>query len=358
MRLFTWVLVAILAGLLGLYSYGCFWIGAPAYSGPVTENFDGARFHNVPPVERNGFAGFLKWTWTRKPGPWLEWVEAEPGPPPPERVGAGEMRATFVNHSTVLVQMDGLNILTDPVWSERIGPVSWAGPKRHRLPGIRFEDLPPIDVVLVSHSHYDHMDMPTLIRLRDEHGPRFYTGLGNRAVLAEEGIEASAEMDWWDETEIAEGVTLAFVPARHFSGRSLCDRNRTLWGGFVIKGPAGTVYFAGDTGAENDFERIRDTYGAPRLAMIPIGAFLPAWFMSPVHTSPAQAVEVHERLHAGTSIPIHYGTFRLGDDGQFEPVERLANALIERPQVIPNFWVLGFGEGGPVPSYSSAKEKE
>jgi L-ascorbate metabolism protein UlaG (beta-lactamase superfamily) len=254
-----------------------------------------------------------------------------------------------VNHATVLIQMDGLNILTDPVWSERIGPVSWAGPKRHRPPGIRFEDLPPIDVVLVSHSHYDHMDMPTLASLRDEHGPRFYTGLGNEPVLAAGGIDGAVEMDWWDEVEIADGVTLAFVPARHFSGRGLCDRNRTLWGGFAIRGPAGTVYFAGDTGAENDFERIRDTYGAPRLAMIPIGAFLPAWFMQPVHTSPEQAVEVHERLGAGVSMPIHYGTFRLGDDGQFEPVERLAKALIERPDALPDFWIMGFGEGRNVP---------
>ncbi len=344
-RAFTWVLAAILSGLLALAAIGCFWFGSPRYDGPLTGHFDGGRFHNAESVSGRHFGRFLKWIWTRKPGPWLEWVDAPYGPPPPKRVGAGELRATVVNHSTVLIQMEGLNILTDPVWSDRIGPLSWAGPKRHRPPGIRFEDLPPIDVVLISHSHYDHLDVPTLKRLVAAHDPAIYTGLGNSAVLERAGIEGSREMDWWDEDEAADGVKIAFVPARHFSGRGLCDRNRTLWGGFVIKGRAGTVYFAGDTGMWKHMDRIRDRYGPPRLAVLPIGAFLPRWFMEPVHLSPEQALEAHHRLGAGTSLPVHYGTFRLGDDGQFEPVERLMKAVFESGTPPQEFPVPPFGEG-------------
>jgi len=349
MHAIAWALAAVLATFLLLYFIGCFVVSAPPYRGPASDHFDGTEFHNVPPIEGRHFGRFLKWMWTREPGPWLEWVEAPYGKPPPERVGPGKLRATVVNHSTVLIQMDGLNILTDPVWSDRIGPVSWAGPKRHRPPGIRFEELPPIDVVLLSHNHYDHIDIPTLERLEAAHRPRIFTGLGNRALLEGKGIGESEEMDWWDEREIAAGVTLAFVPSRHFSSRGLCDRNRTLWGGFVIRGPAGTVYFASDTGMGPHLEQIREKYGPPRLALLPIGAFLPYWFMRPVHLSPEQAVEAHRLLGAGTSLPVHYGTFRLGDDGQFEGVERLAKEIERTNTPEVEFPVLEFGTGVDVP---------
>src|SRR6185369_9963185 len=146
-------------------------------------HFDGERFHNQGGVEVQGAGAFVRWVTTRAQGPWRAWTDAEPGPPPPRRVERGEMRVTFVNHATVLVQMDGVNILTDPIWSERASPVPFAGPKRVRPPGLRFEDLPPIDLVLVSHDHYDHLDQATLARLAREHRPRFVVGLGNRALL-------------------------------------------------------------------------------------------------------------------------------------------------------------------------------
>ncbi len=350
MRPFTWVLAAILAALLGLIAIGCFMIATPYYKGAPSDHFDGRHFfNNEAPIGRRGFGSFFKWMWTRKPGPWLDWIANPPAEPLPERVGPGELRVTFVGHSTVLIQMDGLNILTDPFWSERIGPVGFIGPKRHRAPGVRFEDLPPIDVVLIGHNHYDHMDMPTLERLAAVHHPLFLTGLGNAALLTARGIDRVREMDWWQNEKLAEDVTANFVPARHFSGRGLCDRNRSLWGGFVIQGPAGTVYFSGDTGMGPQFEEIRKKFGRPRLALLPIGAFRPRWFMGPVHLSPDEAVEAHQILGAGTSLAVHFGTLRLGDDGQFEPVEELFRSLGERGVSAARFWVLEPGQGRAVP---------
>lgn len=348
-RIVTKVLLGILAVFLILYAIGCLFFSAPVYEGPRSDHFDGREFHNIPPVKGRRFGAFLKWIRTREPGEWLEWVDAPYKESPPERVGRGKLRATVVNHSTVLIQMDGFNILTDPIWSERIGPVSWAGPKRHRPPGIRIEDLPPIDYVIISHNHYDHLDLPTIRRIVEEHSPVIYAGLGNKALFDSEGILDSHEMDWWEEAMLANDITLAYVPARHFSGRGLCDRNRTLWGGFVIKGPAGSVYFAGDTGKGAHLEQIRERYGSPRLALLPIGAFLPYWFMLPVHLSPEQAVEVHHLMGAGTSLPVHYGTFRLGDDGQFEPVERLSKEIERTKTPSDAFPILEFGTGIDLP---------
>ncbi len=327
---------------------GCFWFSAPPYHGPASGHFDGKQFHNLVATEHGRFFGFLKWIWTREPGLWLPLREAPSGaPPPPERVEGAVLRVTFVGHSTVLIQTGGLNILTDPVWSERIGPVSWAGPKRHVTPGVKFEDLPPIDVVLISHDHYDHMDLPTLKELEERFHPAFFTGLGNRKMLKDAGLSRVHEMDWWDSSKMGGGVSVTFVPSQHFSSRSYCDRDRTLWGGFVVGSEDGPIYFASDTGMGPHFDMIKERFGAPRLAFLPIAAFLPRWFMGRVHLSPEDAVDVHKMLGAGMSIPVHFGTFRLGDDGQYEAVERLSNALIERE--IRNFRILKPGEGMDIP---------
>lgn len=316
---------------------------APGHDGPRTDHFDGNRFHNVVPV-RHGPLDLWKWQLTKEPGPWRDWVDAEPGPPPPERVAIGSYRITFVNHATLLVQVDGLNILTDPIWSERCSPVSWAGPKRHRPPGIRFEDLPPIDVILISHNHYDHLDLPTLRRLAAVHEPVISVGLGNGALLEREGIDAEVrELDWWESVAASEEVRLHFVPAQHFSARGMCDRNASLWGGWMIRGLSGRIYFAGDTGWGPHFEMIRDRLGAPDVALLPIGAFRPIWFMSPVHISPEESIEAHRTLGAGTSIPIHYGTFHLGDDGETEAIDKL-RLEVERQELENGFHFLGFGE--------------
>lgn len=328
-------------GVVGLLGAGCC---EPPKEAVVSDHFDGRRFHNIERADHS-LGRFFKWTSSRTPGRWRDWVDAEPGPAPPERVGRGDLRVTFVNHATVLIQMDGLNILTDPIWSERCSPVSWAGPRRRRPPGIRFEDLPPIDVVLISHDHYDHMDVPTLKRLGREHRPRFFAGLGNAAFLGRAGIDNAEDMDWWQSTPLSRTVGLHCVPARHWSGRELGDRNRTLWCGFVIEGPAGVVYFAGDTGFGPHFGQIRERFGRPRLALLPIGAFKPRWFMGPFHLCPAEAVRAHGVLGAGTSVGIHFGTFPLADDDEDEPVALLKQALEGAGESGGVFLVLGFGEG-------------
>ncbi|MEM9067741.1 MAG: MBL fold metallo-hydrolase [Myxococcota bacterium] len=298
---------------------------APPYDGPTTDHFDGRRFHNSD--EAVGHASgldLLKWTMNRDAGPW-ERREQPPGPPPPRRVESG-IRVTLVGHATLLVQMKGLNFLTDPVWADRIGPVSWAGPKRFRQPALRFEDLPPIDLVLVSHNHYDHLCVPTLKRLAAEHNaPPIVTGLGNLALLAQHGIPGGIELDWWDRTEAA-GVSVTGVEMQHFSGRGPGDRDVSLWMGLVVHHEDGDVLFCGDTGYGEHFTRIRERVGAPRLALVPIGAFRPRWFMSRVHVDPHQAVQAHLDLGAQVSIGMHYGTFRLADDGMDEPIDELAHA--------------------------------
>jgi L-ascorbate metabolism protein UlaG (beta-lactamase superfamily) len=251
------------------------------------------------------------------------------------------MRVTFINHATTLLQADNLNILTDPIWSERCSPSAHIGPKRHRAPGIRFRDLPPIDFVLISHNHYDHLDLPTLHALRRTYRPRVVTPLGNDRFLKQHGIRNVIALDWWQSFE---GITL--VPARHFCSRGLSDRDANLWGGFVIGGPSGHAYFAGDTGFGGHFAKIAERFPSIRLALLPIGAFLPRWFMEPMHMSPDDAVRAHEMLGAQTSVPMHYGTFDLGDDGEHEPVEELRRAIAERGK--PNIVILRHGEGREV----------
>ncbi|HKR63954.1 MAG TPA: MBL fold metallo-hydrolase [Thermoanaerobaculia bacterium] len=277
--------------------------------------FDGRRFHN----EQDGWqteGSFLKWQLTRKAGAWRKWIDEAPGPPPERRVDDGRVRVTWVNHATVLLQMDGLNILTDPIWSERCSPVQFAGPKRHRAPGLRFEDLPPIDLVLVSHNHYDHMDLATLRRLKD----------AQILVPLRIRIRGAQQLDWWESASVSEKVSVTAVPAQHFSARGLHDRNATLWCGFVISGPSGHAYFAGDTGWGRHFADIGQRFAPIRVAMLPIGAYEPRWFMKPAHISPTEAVDAHRVLGARTSIAMHWGTFRLSDEGELDPQRELEAA--------------------------------
>jgi L-ascorbate metabolism protein UlaG (beta-lactamase superfamily) len=246
----------------------------------------------------------------------------------------------------VLLQQDGVNVLTDPIWSLRASPVSFVGPRRHHPPGLRFLDLPPIDAVVLSHNHYDHLDLPTLRRLQAAHHPRFFCGLGNQALLERAGLQRVTELDWWQSVPLTATVELIAVPAQHFSNRGLFDRDRTLWLGYVLRGPAGLAYFAGDTGAGPHFAEIRKRLGAPRLAVLPIGAYRPEWFMSAVHESPAQTLEAHQQLGAGTTVPMHFGTFALGDDGQDEAPRTLEAAATGAAARVR---VLEFGEALEVP---------
>ncbi len=348
-RIGVGILLLILL-LLGAAAAVGLLLAGPRYAGPPSDHFDGKRFQNLRRSESEGLTGFLKWQLHSHRGAWVDRSD-QPGPRPPPRIGPGAMRVTFVNHATVLLQMDGLNILTDPIWSERASPYSWIGPRRHHAPGLTMADLPAIDVVLISHCHYDHLDLPTLVRLEHDHHPRFFVGLGVGPLLTTAGItpERVRELDWWQSVPLADGTDLVGVPSQHFSNRGLGDGDATLWLGYVLRGPSGVAYVAGDTGAGPHFAEIARRFGPPRLAVIPVGAFRPEWFMGRVHVSPEEAVVAAETMRARTTVGIHFGTFALADDAQDEPPRALEAALAKREPLAPRFWILGFGEGRDVP---------
>src|SRR5437867_4847588 len=299
------------------------------------KHFDGKRFFNPDAPQVPGFRDVIRWKLTSRPEPSPSFIpDVEPSQPPP-RVNGNALRVTLVNHSTVLLQQRGSNILTDPIWSERASPLSWIGPRRRRKPGVSFEDLPSIDAVLISHNHYDHLDLPTLRRLAARGDSTFIVPARGARLLRSENIGPAHEMDWGESLSLP-GFTIHCVPALHFSSRRLYDRNVTLWCGYVIECQERLVYFAGDTGFGH-FAQIRERFGSPRLALLPIGAYEPRWFMSPVHMAPDEAVRAHEILAAKTSIAIHHGTFQLTDEGIDTPKEQLiACAQHESFQVLRN----------------------
>ncbi len=330
---------------------GCALSGS-TWAGPKSAHFDGAHFvtPDAPPkvggFGLEGIGALLKWQTTRTPGKWRAYREEPYGLPPPYEVKGGAMRVTFINHATTLIQFDGINVLTDPVYSERVSPFDFAGPSRVRPPGVKFESLPRIDVVVLSHNHYDHMDVATLKRISSTWpAAQFFAGLGNRAFLEGRGLSNVTELDWWDSRDVG-GVTVRSVPNQHFSNRGLFDADGTLWSAWVIEGTSGRAYFGGDTGYGAHFKAISEKLGPMRLAVVPIGAFKPEWFMAPIHMSPAEAVQAALDLKATTAVPMHYGTFPLADDGEDEPVEVLEAVLKEKPAP---FAILGFGEGRDVP---------
>ena len=261
--------------------------------------------------------------------------------------------ATWIGHATVLLQAGGLNVLTDPVFSERVSPVSFAGPKRHVAPGLALGELPRIDAVVVSHNHYDHLDAASVDALASQPGgpPLFLVPLGVRAWFEARGIARVAELDWWQEVEVG-AARIAFVPAQHWSGRGLGDRLKTLWGGFALFTDDCHAYYTGDTAYCRDFERVHARYaarhgGAGRgfdLALIPIGAYAPRWFMRDQHVDADEAVRIHEDVHAVRSIGIHWGTFSLSDESLDDPPKALAAARAKRGIGAEAFGVLAIGE--------------
>lgn len=323
--MFVFVLGLIASFFILLIFLG-FFLSGPTYKGPVSDHFDGKRFINPTGMKAKGLTDVMQWMLKRKQGPWKERKDVPFGEKPISN--SHELRITYVNHSTFLIQVGGVNILTDPVWSERTSPFHFAGPKRMRPPGIRFEDLPVIDVVLLSHNHYDHLDLPIVKKIFDRHQPKVITPLGVKALLEQNGIKGHGDLDWWDEITLNDSLTIQALPAQHFSGRGTFDRDATLWCGYMIKREEGNVYFVGDTGYnEHTFKEIGERCAPIAVALVPIGAYKPQWFMSPIHCSPEEAVKIHMEVKAKISIADHYGTFALADDGQHDPGAELVLAM-------------------------------
>lgn len=312
-----YILKCLLIFHIILLFYSCSFDGS-IYKGPVSDHFDGEMFHNIDSSHTHSTWDLLRFLLFSSKGEWDDWWDEKPGPKPTERINDDSLVVTFINHATFLIQTNGINILTDPLWSELVSPVPIVGMERHRPPGIRFEDLPPIDIVLVSHNHYDHLDVPTLIRLKEKSNPLIIVPLGNKELLDEEGLTNSLELDWWQDFIFGNKQKITFVPARHFSMRGIYDRNKTLWGGFVIETASGPIYFAGDTGFGIHFKQIFEKFGSMRLAFLPIGPIEPRWFFGDVHTSPEEALEAHNILKAKTSLAIHWGTFSQGGDNMLD----------------------------------------
>lgn len=306
------------------------------YEGPASDHFDGARFFNpdgdadtVRPPGGGGRGGFFFRQLTGSDGrpAWPERVAVTPSRPAP-RVDGERMVATWIGHATVLVQTQGMNILTDPVWSDRAGPLGF-GPKRVAAPAVAFDDLPKIDLVLVSHNHYDHLDKATLRRLWRRDRPTIVTSLGNDSVIAQTGARATA-LDWGRSIEVRPGISVTVTRNHHWGSRWFTDRNRALWSSFVVRLPGGNVFFAGDTGfGDGRWPAEAAALGPVRLALIPIGAFrfVPGQMSSGSHIGPAEAALVHQRLGAARALPIHWGTFRLSYEGYDTPPRMLAAAM-------------------------------
>ena len=250
---------------------------------------------------------------------------------------------TFIGHSTFLIQTAAGTLLSDPMYSERAGPFNILGPRRVRRPAVELEALPPISTVLLSHNHYDHCDLPTLRRLAGRFDPLVVTPLGNGALVRSAGIRRVEELDWW-QTSAQAPVPITLTPAQHFSARGPFDRNRALWGGFLFPAGDRRIYFAGDTGYAGLFHEIRRTLGAIDLALLPVGAYEPRWFMQPIHMNPAEAVQAHIDLEVAVSVGMHFGTFQLTTEGLDEPLRALDQAC--RASGVPRsqFRTLEFGE--------------
>lgn len=294
----------------------------------------------------------LRWALDRQKARWPRWIE-DPPQPPPGAVAPGHVGVTFIGHSTFLLRVptaDGLfSVLTDPQFSLRASPVAWAGPRRARAPGIALDRLPRVDAVLLSHDHYDHMDLPSLRALHARWAPRVVTTLGNAGRLARAGMPGAVELDWWASCQLGP-LRVTATPAQHFSGRTPFDRFETLWAGFMLEtADSGRLLFAGDSGAGGHWSLIRDRLGSPHVALLPIGAYLPRAVMAPVHVNPAEAVAAHVALGARRSVGMHWGTFQLTDEAIDDPPRALAKARAAAGLSGEDFAVLGFGETQELP---------
>ncbi len=323
---------------------------------PLSDHFDGEKFFNPEPTTRTappgtkpsrGILSFALARLRRDPKLWSAWPDHIANKPYPAPTAAPPT-ITFIGHSSFLLRLPGLTLLTDPVFSARCSPTQLAGPKRVRAPGIALKDLPKIDLILLSHNHYDHMDLIALRQLRKNFPQAaIVTALGNAPYLAKKRVGPAVELDWWQTHQFGE-TTITATPARHFAARWLNDRNETLWCGFHLNHRGEKLYFAGDTGYTRFFSEIRTRLGAPDLALLPIGAYEPRWFMGPVHMNPADAVQAFQDLAARTAIGMHWGTFQLTAEPYDAPLRDLETARTAANLPEAAFTTLDIGETRPL----------
>ncbi len=308
------------------------------------------RFRNVYNCKGPNFIDFLRWrlSWLVKRSPREGVSEFSVARNDPEflKSNRNETTLTWIGHATVLLQLNGKNILTDPHFSQRASPVQWAGPRRVVPPGVSLRDLPEIDMVVISHNHYDSLDTRSITRLYEREQGRnttFFVPLGLGRWFRGLGISRVIELDWWDRHE-ARGLEIIAVPAQHWSKRLLESANTTLWAGWVIRSKSFRFFFAGDSGYNSHFKEIGRTFGPFDLCAIPIGAYEPRWFMRTHHMNPREAVQVHLDVRSRKSVGIHWGTFKLTDEPLDEPPKKLANARKEKNVPEDEFEVLKHGQ--------------
>lgn len=321
------------------------------YSGPVSDHFDGTRFFNPGGTHPRALLDVLRWQFGRDRAVWPQNAPSPfPAAVPEARVD--DLRVTMVGHATLLVQVAGLNILTDPVWSQRASPFSFAGPKRVVAPGIAFEALPRIDLVLLSHNHYDHLDVETLSRLQAAHDPMIVTPLGNDRIVKEAVPNARVTVGDWGDRIALPGATIHLEPAHHWSARGMRDRRMALWASFVVETEAGRIYHVGDTGFHRgiNYRAAAEKHGGFRLAILPIGAYAPRWFMEAQHQNPDEAVEGMVLAKAAFAIGHHWSTFQLTDEAIEEPRQKLQQALEARGLPRARFRAMRPGESWDVPA--------
>jgi L-ascorbate metabolism protein UlaG (beta-lactamase superfamily) len=317
------------------------------YEGPISDHFDGERFFDQHSAPAKRLTQLVHWMRTRKKADWPAWAPSPFADKPPPRVAGYGWRISYVGHASLLLQTAGLNVLIDPVWSARASPLSYVGPKRVNDPGIAFADLPPIDAVLVSHSHYDHLDLTTLSEIARKHAPRVITPLGNDTIMRSHDKAIRAEAyDWHDRVVLSRHVAVTLVPTRHWSARGLFDRNKALWASFIIDTPRGRIYHVADSGYGDGyhFHSARERYGPFRLAVLPIGAYEPRWFMRDQHMNPKEAVKALIDCEAELALAHHHGTFQLTDEAIDAPAQALTEALTQASIESKKFRVLKPGE--------------